>query len=201
MEYTSHFLKIVLVALGCFFLQRLQAQAMPTATQPIRLSAFAGLTGTYTGLASGRNLGITAGVDIGSHSLFSLRPSIEIRGTYPIDKGGTDNQRNILAGLKLAKAYDRLLPYGDVLFGRGQINYPNGYPNPLQNFLYFQSFSNVLSFGAGIDVPLSEHLQLKADAQVQRYSSPVADSGRLYSKPFTLGIVYRLASAHVRAGR
>jgi hypothetical protein len=201
MKHASRLLQLLIVALGCFSFHMVHAQATPTATQTLRLQAFAGPTGTDTGLASGHNLGITAGIDVGSLSVLSLEPFIEFRGTYAINKGGVDSQKNVLAGVKLAKAYGRLHPYGDALFGRGQINYKNGFPDPMHHFAYFQSFSNILSFGGGIDVSLSEHLQFKVDAQIQRYSSPVTDSGRLYSKPLTIGIVYRFTSRHIAVRR
>jgi len=200
MEMTlgSRSLKImIIIALGCVPLQRVNAQASPTAIQRLHISTFAGATGTYTGLASGRNLGITAGVDIGFRSFLSLQPYIELRGTYAIDKGEVDSQKNVISGLKLAKAYGRFHPYGDVLFGRGQINYRNGFPDPRQEFAYFQSFSNVLSLGGGVDISLSDHFQLKADGQFQRYSSPVTESGHQYLKPVTLGIVYRFTSTRL----
>ena len=38
---------------------------MPAASRPFTLSAFGGATGTFTGLDGGKNLGITAGGDIG----------------------------------------------------------------------------------------------------------------------------------------
>lgn len=188
-------LVLFVVALTCA--PCIHAQGQPTATQRLHASAFAGITGTYTGLASGRNLGITAGVDLGFGSFFSLQPSVELRGTYPLDKGSADSQKNILGGVKLLKDYRRFQPYGDVLFGRGQINYINGFRNPAGDFIYFQTYSNILSLGGGLDVPFSEHLRLKADGQFQRYSTPVTDSGQLYAKAFTLGIIYRFGSNHV----
>jgi len=42
--------------------------AQPTASKLFELSTFGGLNGTYTGLSGGKNLGITAGVDVGIHA-------------------------------------------------------------------------------------------------------------------------------------
>ncbi len=193
----SVFQRLLVLVLALAFASHMYAQADPTATQRLHASAFGGVTGTYTGLDSGRNLGITAGADLGSGSYFSLQPSFELRGTYAFDKGGVDSQKNILAGLKLVRAYRRFEPYGDVLFGRGEINYNHGRLNPAGDFLYFQTYSNILSLGGGLDIPFSEHLRLKVDGQLQRYSTPVTESGHLYSKPFTLGVVYRFGSDRV----
>ncbi|MBW4040265.1 MAG: porin family protein, partial [Acidobacteria bacterium] len=172
------------------------AQAVPTAAQTLHVSAFGGLTGTYTGIAGGRNLGITAGVDLGIRPVFAFYPSLELRGTYPIATGSIDSQRNILGGINLARSYGRLHPYGDLLFGRGQINYGAGRVTPDRTAYYIQSFSNVLSPGLGLDLDLSDHLAVKFDAQLQRYSSPVTTSGHLYAKPLTLGVTYRFGFNH-----
>ena len=173
------------------------AQAFPTAEQPIQLSAFGAVTGTYTGLGSGRNLGITAGVDIGWKPFYRFYPSVEVRGTYPIDGGQVDAQRNILYGLKLARAYGRFHPYGDFLIGRDKIVYQNGgYPNSAGTLLYLDSVSNVISPGGGLDFDLTDQFDLKIDAQFQRYGVPVNSTGHIYSKPISVGVVYRFDFNH-----
>jgi len=75
-----------------------RAQGVPTATQQLQLSAFGGGTGTFTDLEGGKNLGITAGVDLTYLPLRLARPSFEIRGTYPIDKGTISSQKSFLLG-------------------------------------------------------------------------------------------------------
>jgi hypothetical protein len=169
------------------------AQANPTATQSLQLSVFGAATGTYTGLSGGRNLGFTAGVDLGFLPYRSFYPSLEVRGTYPFVKGHVDNQKNILAGLKVERHYyGRFHPYADILFGRAAIRYANGgYPNLANNFLYTETPTNVLSPGIGLDVTLSDHFALKGDAQFQRLSTPVTSSGHIYAKPLSLGVIYR----------
>jgi hypothetical protein len=170
---------------------------MPAATQALRISGFGGLTGNWTGLTGGRNLGITAGGDVTLRSYRSFTPSLEIRGTYPLLEGNVASQRNLLGGLKVEKTYGRIHPYVDVLYGRGSIHYQKGgYPDLSGNFLYLQSPSNVLSFGGGADYDLSRNFAVKADFQFQRYSTPVTESGHIYGKPLTLGIVYRVNFNH-----
>ena len=165
-------------------------QAVPTATRTLHLSAFGGVTGVYTGLQAGRNLGITAGLDLGFQRYRFLFPSLEVRGTLPIHKGQIDSQKNVLVGPKLALHHGRLQPYGDFLFGRGQINYGSGILNPARDTVYVQSVSNIYAAGGGVDVPLDQHLALKADAQFLRYSTPVTDSGHLVATNLTLGLAY-----------
>jgi hypothetical protein len=175
------------------------AQATPTATQNNRLSAFGSVTGTYTGLEGGKNLGLTVGADLSFPSLFSVNPSFELRGTYPIDKGTIDNQKNILAGLRIEKRYGHFHPYANILFGRGRIDYKSGgIPDPSHTFLYLKSTSNVISPGIGVDFDISSHLAVKADAQLQHYSTPITTSGHLYAKPITLGVVYNFDFNHHR---
>ena len=56
----------------------------PTAIQRMQLSAFGGATGDFTGLGGGKNVGITAGVDLAVAPVRNwLRPTVEVRGTYP----------------------------------------------------------------------------------------------------------------------
>ncbi len=184
---------IVAVSAGVAFCLQAQGQAIPTASRRLQIAGFGGITGTYTGLNSGRTLGVTAGADFGFRPFFSLYPSVEVRGSYVIDKGQVDSQKAILGGLKVEKPYGRFHPYADFLFGRGQINYGQGIATPDRNAYYVQSFSNVVSPGIGIDFQLNESLSLKADGQFQRFSTPVTESGHLYSKPLTLGVEYRFS--------
>jgi opacity protein-like surface antigen len=165
---------------------------MPTASRLFTLSAFGGATGTFTGLAGGKNLGITAGADVGFKPFHSFYPSVEVRGTYPFDDGHIDSQKNILFGPKLERYYGNFHPYIDFFYGRGKIDYLNGgFPNPSGTLLYLDSVSNVFSVGGGLDFTLTDHFAIKLDAQYQRYATPVTTSGSIYSTPLTIGVVYR----------
>jgi hypothetical protein len=173
------------------------AQAVPAATQPLQISAFGAATGTWTGLGASRNIGITAGVDIGWKPFYRFYPSIEVRGTYPIDDGQVDAQKNILYGFKAERYYGRLHPYGDFLIGRDKIDYQNGgYPSPDGTLLYINSISNVFSYGGGLDLTLTDHFALKVDGQFQHYGVPVNSTGHIWSKPLSVGIVYHFDFNH-----
>ncbi len=169
----------------------LHAQATSTASERLQLSAFAGASGVYTGLNSGRNLSITAGADLTLRRYFHVNPALEVRGTFPVDNGQVDGQRNVLAGLRIAGTFGRLHPYADILFGRGEIKYNPPLLNQPQTFLFTQSTSNVLSPGVGLEVDLTPHFAFRADAQYQRYDSPIPASGHLYAKPITAALTYR----------
>lgn len=168
-------------------------KSQPSASKLLELSAFGGLTGTYTGLSGGRNLGITAGVDVGLPSYHGFRPFVEGRGTYPMDGGHIDAQKNALGGIRVERPFfPGLRVYGDFLFGRGEINYQNGgYPSLDGRYLYLSSTSDVLSPGIGAEYSLSDHVSAVADFQFQHWNTPAAPSGSLWARPMTLGARYR----------
>jgi hypothetical protein len=175
------------------------AQAGSAASRTLELSGFGGLTGTYTGIEGGRNLSLTAGVDIGFRSFHGWRPFAEFRGTVPMDGGHIDSQKDVLGGIRVQKHV--LLPglnvYGDLLLGRGQINYEDGgFLSPSGTFLYISSISTVLSPGAGLQYRLTDHFSVLADAQLQHWDTPVTPSGSLWAKPLTLGVRYTFNFNH-----
>jgi hypothetical protein len=162
----------------------------PTATRELQLSAFGAASGVYTGLSGGKNFAITAGGDLGLRPWRGVRPTIEVRGTYPTDHGLVDSQKDILAGLKVEFLLShRLRPYGDFLFGRGQIDYGN-YGYVYQNNVYSLTTTYIDSPGAGFDYQFSEHLAIKVDGQFQRWAAAPAPSGIIYSKVGSAGLVY-----------
>ncbi len=170
------------------------SQAVPTASANLRLSAFAALSANYTGVELARNGDVTAGVDIGFRPFAGFFPAIEARGSYPIAKGHTVAQKNALVGIRLGRHKDNFNPYGDVLFGRGELDFPTGLTNSTGTFLVLSNTTNVLSFGGGLDYNLSRHFAAKGDFQFQKYDTPVSVSGSVYSKVFTVGIVYRIGT-------
>jgi hypothetical protein len=160
----------------------------PVAVQPMQLSAFGGLTGDYTGLLGGKNLSVTAGVDLALPPVYHVRPGLEFRGTFPMDKGTIDSQRSVLGGARVDFLLGhRFHPYGDLLLGRGQMNY-NGFF--YQNYQYILTTTWVYSVGAGLDYPISDHFLVKIDGQAQRWGSAPVDSGTIWAKAGTIGVVY-----------
>jgi hypothetical protein len=167
------------------------AQAGPTATQRFKLSAFGGGSGVVTDVFGGRNLSITAGADLSLRPyLFGWAPAIEIRGTYPVDSGTLAGLKSAEGGLRLQRDFGRLQVYGDVLFGRGQIDYQRGgYQSG--KIRYLSSTSPVISPGIGVDYELSKHLAAKADFQYQLWTTYPLALPVLTPKVFTGGLVYR----------
>jgi hypothetical protein len=166
----------------------------PTATRTLQLSAFGGVSGVYTGLEGGKNFSVTAGADLGLPPWHGIRPTIEVRGTYPGDRGLIDSQKSVLAGANVEFLLShRFRPYGDFLFGRGQINYQTSQGADgfiFGNSIYTLTTTYIDSPGAGINYQFSNHLAIKADGQYQRWASAPTTSGTIYSKVGTAGLVY-----------
>jgi opacity protein-like surface antigen len=162
----------------------------PTAVQKLQLSGFVGASPVFTGLGGGKNLSVTAGADLALVPIHGLRPTLEIRGTYPADHGNVDSQKLIAGGLRVDFWLGhRLHPYGDFLFGRGEMNYGMGYY--FQNYDYDLTTTYVYSPGAGLDFDLTDHFAVKADGQFQRWGGAPTSSGTVYSTVATAALVYR----------
>ena len=166
------------------------------------------VSGVYTGLGSspldnggvygpeGRNVALTAGADLGFYSVLGLRLGGEVRGEAALKSGQVDGQKSILGGLRLTHEpsgyglFGRVRPYADVLAGRGELKYQNGgYPVPMA--LYLSNTSPVYAGGGGFEYDVTRAFSFKGDALFERWKSPVALGGRMYSKQGSIGIVYR----------
>lgn len=166
--------------------------ALPTATRPLEISGFGGLSGVWTGLAGGKNLDVLAGADLGLPPVRHVRPELEIRGVYPLDRGNVDGQKSILGGIKADFLLNnRLRPYGDFLVGRGEVRY-SGPGYQVGNVIYQLSTTNVYSFGGGFDEDLTPRLGVRVDAQLQRWGYAPTASGTMYPRLITVALVYRL---------
>ncbi|MGA1983372.1 MAG: hypothetical protein ABSG84_13010 [Acidobacteriaceae bacterium] len=165
-------------------------QALPTAERRLQLSAFGAVSGVFTGLEGGKNFAITAGGDFGLPPWRGIRPTLEVRGRYPTDHGLVDSQKDILGGGRVDFLLNhRLRPYGDFLFGRGQMNYGlNGYI--FGNNIYALTTTYIDAGGIGFDYSLNKNLALKVDAQVERWGSAPTSTGRIYTSVGTAGLVY-----------
>lgn len=159
------------VLVGFLGLKTAPAQSSFTATQPLALSGFGGVTGNWTDLAGGRNLGITAGVDLALPTYRRFRPVLEGRGTYAFVPGQIDAQKELLVGLRVERQYSKWHPYVDFLAGRGQLDYQHG-GFTYGNLTYISSTTVVYSFGGGLDYDLSHHFAVRGDFQLQHWDTP-----------------------------
>ena len=189
MKSTKTLVKLALLATVCAQLTTAFGQAAPAGTQQLQLSAFGALTGTFTGLEGGKNLGITAGADLTVLTFRLFRPAFEIRGTYPIDKGHISSQKNFLLGPKVEYPIGRLHPYADFFFGRGGIDYHQpGFD--VGNIRYIRTNTFVYSPGVGLDYSLTHNIAVKFDAQFQHWNTPVTESGVIHPTALSVGFVY-----------
>lgn len=182
-----------LTAAAAFVTPNVHAQAaQATANKPVEISTFGGLTAIATGLAGGKNLGITAGVNVGVRSFSGFRPFLEGRGTYPVVDGDVDHQKNAVGGVRVERMLrPGLRVYGDLLLGRGEIKYGNGgYPTPGGQELVVKSISNVYSPGLGAEYAFTDQLSGLIDVQFQRYGTPATPSGAIWAIPMMLGARY-----------
>ena len=185
----------------------LNAQAGPTATRDLQLSAFV-LTGDrYTGLGGppgptfglgGRNVTLTAGVDLGFFHTHHTTLAAEVRGSYPLFEGYVDGQKSISGGLRVernfaAPTWSRVHPYVDVLAGRGEIHYVNG-GFPVPPVTYLTTPSTVIGGGGGIDFDITARWALRGDAYFEHWRTPVTADGTILSKQGSGGIVYRFGT-------
>ena len=178
-----------------------RAQSDATAVQPLGISAFGGVTGTWTNVSGGRNIGITAGGDVAFLSFHRIRPVAEVRGTYAIHDGTVDAQKNALGGIRLEHQIGPFRPYVDFLAGRGAIDFKNGgYLN--DGYLYIRTVSWVYSPGLGVEYDITPHWSAKADFQYQRWDTPAVPSGVINPRVLTAGAVYRFDfNHHYKEGR
>jgi opacity protein-like surface antigen len=190
MTTTKTLAMLALSAAFPFITQNAHAQAAPTATQALRLSAFGGATGTYTNFLGGKNGSLTLGADLTFLATPYVKPSFELRGTAPLDSGHLDGQFNLLLGPRVEYPFHRLHPYVDFLIGRGLISYKNG-GFPYNGFLYLSSSSFVYSTGLGLDYDLTDRWGLKADFQYQHWHTPFYTFDSIHPKATTFGVVYR----------
>lgn len=189
MKYTQILVRLALSTAISALAYTASAQTAPAATQQLQLSVFAGGTGTFTGFEGGKNLAITAGADLTFLAVPVVRPSFELRGTYPIDEGHISSQKSFLLGPKVEYPIGRFHPYADFFVGRGQIDYhAPGFV--FGNLRYITTNTFVYSPGVGLDYTLTHSLALKADAQFQHWSTPATASGVIHPTALTLGVIY-----------
>jgi opacity protein-like surface antigen len=165
-------------------------QATPTAIQGLQLSAFGAASGVFTGFEGGHNLSFTAGVDLSFRPFRGFYPSLEARGTYPIEKGQIASQKDALGGIRIERPYNHLHPYVDFLVGRGEIDYQRG-GFAVGTITYISTSSTVYSPGGGVDFDISHHLSLKTDYQYQLWDTLASSTGSIQSSILTGGVVYR----------
>jgi hypothetical protein len=187
---------VTLLTVFLFWTPLLRAQSEPTASRPLDLSTFVGLSSTHTGIDEGRNLSITAGLSLSVPRCIGLIPSVELRGTTPLSVSSVLSEKNFAVGLQVTKPLGRsFMPFANFLVGRNQFTYlDDGLRVPQTNVVYTKSVSNLFSPGFGVSVDMGYRVSVRVDAQVQYLRTPVTTSGYLISAPITVGFAYHFPS-------
>jgi hypothetical protein len=68
----------------------------------------------FNDLDGGRNRDITAGADLTFLTLLLIKPSLEVRGTYPSTRGKFVARKTSSVGPKVEFTFGRLYPYADI---------------------------------------------------------------------------------------
>ena len=180
----------------CFGCSSIMAigQAVATASQASSLSVFGGLTGVYTGLEGGRNLGVTAGVDYTVGGYHRFHPGLEIRGTYPMIDGNVAKEKDAMVGVRVTHRAGPFNVYGDFLIGRGEIKYIA--PFDIGTLRYLATDTNIYSPGLGAEFDLTHHFGVRADAQFERWSTPAIPAGSAWAEVLTGAATYTFDFNH-----
>lgn len=169
------------------------AQAGATASRALVFSGFAGASAVSTGVNASRNLSITAGGDIAFHIASPFTLAAEFRATHPLDRGSVVAESNFLGGLRFGSRTHHLEPYGDLLVGRGSLDFgPSGYPDPHHpRTFYTVADGNAFAIGGGVLLrPERSPVALLADLQAIRYQTPTSSSGFVSSLNLSVGLRY-----------
>jgi hypothetical protein len=189
--------------------------AEPTAVRKLQTSVYGLFNYTDTGLqprngsgalygSKGHNAGITAGVDVSVYSWNRFAAAIDIRGSYPINDGQLVAEKSLLGGLRVSyepagifstpiAGLSRLRPYGDFLYGRGEMDYQHG-GYLVGNLLYTQTAGGIYAGGGGVEVDVSPRFSFKADYQAEHWSTPVTPSGSVFAQQVGVGVAYRIGA-------
>lgn len=180
----------------CFGCSSIMAvgQAIATASQASSLSVFGGLTGVYTGLNGGRNLGVTAGLDYTVGGYRRFHPGLEIRGTYPMVDGTQAKEKDAMVGVRVTHQAGPFNLYGDFLIGRGEIKYIA--PFDVGTLRFIATDTNVYSPGLGVEYDLTHHFAVRGDAQFERWGTPAVASGAVWETAVTGAVTYKFDFNH-----
>ncbi|HEY1742197.1 MAG TPA: outer membrane beta-barrel protein [Granulicella sp.] len=85
--------------------------------------------------------------------------------------------------------YGRFKPYGKALYGRGVLNFPVG----SANLAY-----NMLDFGAGVDIAVQRHINVRAEYEYQKWFSGLGLPQGLSPTMFTVGAAYHFPPGKAR---
>lgn len=188
-------IRILLTSLAISFLPGSSicfGQASVTALRPIDISTYSGVTSTNSGFAHQRSLGLTLCVDTVVFAMPALSVATEARVTAPMNASEV-TESNALGGIRIDRQDGPVRLWGDVLYGRAQMDYAGqGISVPQGSVAYTQSRSAIYMFGFGTSIDLTPTLSIYFDQQLERLSSPVTSNRHALALPLTLGLSFHL---------
>jgi len=158
----------------------LHAQALPAASRVGDLQIGVGYSSAKPDYSQQTFTGIAVYAD------FDFLPYLGVEAEFhKVDTPSSDQSYQMTGevGVRYFRTCGRVVPYVKVMIGRGDFDYPYS----LTNLSY-----NLYAGGAGADFKVAERLRLRADYEVQSWSS--FPSGGLKPKLLTFGVAYHFAS-------
>ncbi len=159
------------------------AQAHPTASKNMDISAFGGIINDNPDYGPQRNTGIAFGASVTRYFGWRVAPSLEAR--YTRTTGTYINERALMGGLRIQTDFHRFHPYADFLGGVATIHFDVP-PSPG----YTDDHAPVYAYGGGVDIDIVRRFQLKVDYQAETMSFDRNFS--IAPRPLTIGVVYRI---------
>jgi hypothetical protein len=174
---------ILLILSGLFVLFSAtsgRGQALPTATGPGSYTDI-GVTGSYFSLNYGQRWVGGGSIYINANLYHRYGAEIQYQ-TLRYNQQAGMRQTTYLAGPRVSFRNYGLVPYVDVLFGRGEFDFPYGYAKGV----YF-----VYAPGAGVDYDLTPKIKLRLiNVQYQKWTQ--FSFGDLHPYGASAGISFRV---------
>ena len=155
------------------------------AVQTMRLQVY-GL-GSYTRpefgpYSSAGGFGVGGALGFRISRLPRIEPSLDVRYTYATNNDNTQTFKG--GGLRVTYNVARFHPYGDFMYGAGNINFKH----PGSTYTHDNSY--VPMYGGGLDIDLTRTFALRADFQRQRWQL-AAGTPSFHPTQASLGLRYQ----------
>jgi hypothetical protein len=161
------------------------AQSRPTAARSGDLQVGGGFSSANSDYASSRIKGIAfySSFDFKNHF------GVEVDFHQLNQSGNQLYERTYEAGGRYVRHYGRVTPYAKALYGRGVLNFPYS----VANVAY-----NMLVGGGGADITVHKHINVRLDAEYQRWFSGPDLANGLTPLVLTGGVAYRFGVGRPR---
>jgi hypothetical protein len=172
-----------------FLLPAVQAQAhKETAIQAMRLQVYG--VGSYVHpqygpVQTAAGFGVGGAVGFTLHHVHRIEPALDARYMYATNSYLTQDFMG--GGLRVTYHAGHFHPFGDVMFGVGNINFKQpslAFPN------YKHDDSNILMFGGGLDYDITQGFALRGEFQQQKWQLAVGNVP-FYPTSASLGLRYQ----------